>query len=71
MSIKIYVTPRDNQTPEAFARVLKKFTRKIDKIGMLKEFKQRKQFEKPSEKKRRVWKENARKRRKANRGKRR
>ena len=71
MGIKIYVTPRDNQSPETFARVLKKFKRKVDKIGILREFKQRKSYEKPSAKKRRVWKENARKRRKENRGKRR
>lgn len=71
MGIRINVTPRDNQSPEAFARVLKRFMKKADKSGILREFKQRKSFEKPSDKKRRVWKENARKRRKKNSGKRR
>lgn len=70
--IKIYVRPIDNDTPEAFTRVLKFFKKKkVDKSEILREFKQRRYYEKPSDKKRRIRKENANKRRKTNRGKRR
>ena len=61
--IKIYISERDNQNPEAFVRILKRFKKKVDRNGILREFKQRIYFEKPSDKKRRIWKENARKRR--------
>ena len=71
MGIKIYVKPRDNESPEAFTRVLKFFKKLVDKNGILREFKQRRYYEKPSEKKRRIWKENKRKRRKGKSGKRR
>ena len=64
MSIIVYVKPRDNETPEAFTRVLKFFKRKVDKNGILREIKRRRYYEKPSDKKRRIWKENASKRNK-------
>ena len=70
MGIKIYIRPEDNRSPEVFVRILKKFKRKVDKNGILRELKQRRYYEKPSEKKRRIWKENARKRRKKSSGKR-
>ena len=67
MPIKVFVRPRDNETPEAFTKVLKFFKRKVDKNGILREVKRRRYYEKPSEKKRRKWKENANKRRKSKR----
>ncbi len=71
MTIKIYVNSRDNANPEAFLRILKRFKRKVDKSDILRDLKQRRYYEKPSEKKRRIWKENEHKRRKNKNAKRR
>lgn len=62
--LRVTLTERDNSSQEAFEKVLKVFKRKIIKTGILKTLKQKRYFEKPSDKKRRIWSENARKRKK-------
>ena len=63
-NLKITISDRDNASPEAFDRILKIFKRKTMKSGILRELKQKRYFEKPSAKKRRIRQENARKRNK-------
>jgi len=68
-NLKVTLSDRDNASPEAFDRILKIFKRKTMKSGILRELKQKRYFEKPSAKKRRIRKENARKRNKKGRKK--
>jgi len=49
---KILLDNRDNSSPESFDKALRKFKKMIRNIGVLKEFKDRRSFEKPSVKKR-------------------
>jgi len=54
MAINIAVTPKTN---EPFDRMLKRFTRKVDKLDILGEYGKHLTYEKPSAKKRRLLKE--------------
>ncbi len=49
---KIFLDHKDNSSPESFDRAMKKFKKTIRNLGILKEYKDRRNFEKPSVKKR-------------------
>jgi len=68
-NITVFLDVKDNSSSENFDRILKIFKRKTMKSGILRELKQKRYFEKPSAKKRRIRKENARKRNKKGRKK--
>ena len=63
-NITVFLDVKDNSSSENFDRILKIFKRKTMKSGILRELKQKRYFEKPSAKKRRIRQENARKRNK-------
>jgi len=49
---KIILDERDNSSPEAFDKALRKWKKSIRNLGILKEIRDRRSFEKPSVKKR-------------------
>ena len=53
-AINVEVTPRRN---EAVERLIKRFTKKVKKEGILQAARERKYYEKPSDKKKRVAKQ--------------
>jgi small subunit ribosomal protein S21 len=60
ITVKVYGDGKSDKALEKALRVLKK---KIQNDGLFKTLKLKRAYEKPSEKKRRVWRENAKRKR--------
>ena len=61
MPANLVIKPRRNESPE---RLIKRFNKKIKKLGIIEEIKNRRHYIKPSEKKRRAKKRSDARRRK-------
>ena len=59
MATNLVVYPRRNENIE---RVIKRFNKKVKKLGIISEYREKQRFEKPSDKKRRAKKRSDRRR---------
>ena len=59
MSTNLVVRPRRNESVE---RLIKRFNKKIKKLGIINEVKEKQRYDKPSDKKRRIKKRSDRRR---------
>ena len=59
MATNLVVRPRRNESPE---RVVKRFNKKVKKLGIIDEYKEKQRYMKPSEKRRRAKKRSDRRR---------